>query len=72
MDASEIIKKIQARAVYNDTIAQVARAQPACKTNTCDSITSSCVFNYKSYDDRFQFMRGKAYCGPCSTICYTY
>lgn len=72
MDASDIVKRNQAKAIYIDTADQ-ARAKPPAflqYINMDDKHRSysTVLFNYKSYELKYLYKEGKETCATCSTI----
>jgi hypothetical protein len=66
-DASDRIKLIKAKASYFAQKTTLAKAQPTadCLTNSgCSSGT--CKLTFKSFEDKYNFFRGKNVCNGCT------
>lgn len=68
MDASEIIRKLQSKAVYTFTKQQLAVTQPRCNVSTCGTAIN-CTLNFQDYQLRQLFCDGKQYCSTCTNSC---
>lgn len=71
MDASDIIRKLQAKTIYTNYKITLADTQPPCNFSTCTGVlyTSTCIVNYPDYQLRNNVLEGKAACAGCSVIC---
>ena len=67
MDASDAIRKLQAKAVWVDFKAQQLVKQPACNYSTCSTLVTSCKLNFETYEIKNQIEIGKQECNSCST-----
>ncbi len=65
MDASDIIRKLQSRAVFSGIKAVQQPLQPAANFSTC-CITGA-VLNFQDYQLRYNFYNGVQYCSTCAT-----
>jgi hypothetical protein len=66
MDASEIIRKLQSKAVFTYTKQQLAVTQPTANVSTCGANINA-VLNFQDYQLRYSFYDGVKYCSTCST-----
>jgi hypothetical protein len=64
MDASDIIRRNQQKAIYSDFIKHVSSVV---STTCCSTITTG-IFNFSSYELRDSVLKGVKECLPCSTI----
>ena len=69
MDASDIIRRLQARTIYAYTRDVVQAKQPACNLSTC-CVVSSCVLNFPSYEYAYNFKLGQKSCNAstCQSV----
>ncbi len=67
MDASDAIRKLQAKAVWTDYKVQTLARQPACNYSTCSTLETSCKLNFTSYEIQNLIEIGKKECNSCST-----
>lgn len=68
-DASDRIKLVKARASYFAQKTSLAKNQPSadCLTNSgCEAGT--CKLTFKSYEEKYNFYRGKNICNGCSCV----
>ncbi len=65
MDASDIIRKLQSRAVFSGIKAVQQPLQPAANFSTC-CITNA-TLNFQEYQLRYLFYNGVQYCSTCQT-----
>jgi hypothetical protein len=63
MDASDIIRKLQSRAIFSNIKAVQQPLQPAANFSTC-CITGA-VLNFQDYQLRYNFYEGVKYCSTC-------
>ena len=63
MDASDIIRKLQNRAVFSGIKAVQQPLQPAANFSTC-CITGA-TLNFQDYQLRYSFYDGVKYCSTC-------
>ena len=63
MDASDIIRKLQSRAVFSGIKAVQQPLQPAANFSTC-CITGA-TLNFQDYQLRYNFYNGVQYCSTC-------
>jgi hypothetical protein len=68
MDASEIIRKLQSKAVFTFTKQQLAVTQPTANVSTCGANINA-VLNFQDYQLRQLFSDGKLYCSSCRNTC---
>lgn len=68
MDASEIIRKLQSKAVYTYTKQQLAVTQPTANVSTCGANINA-ILNFQNYEVRQLFSDGKLYCSSCQNTC---
>jgi len=68
MDASDIVKRNQAKAIYIDTADQARAKPPAFLQYIPVDNYSTVLFNYPSYELKYLYNEGKETCGTCSTI----
>ena len=68
MDASDIVKRNQAKAIYIDTADQARAKPPAFLQYIPIDHYSTVLFNYKSYELKYLYKDGKETCATCSTI----
>lgn len=68
MDASEIIRKLQSKAVYTNFKYILAVTQPTCNVSTCGA-NINCTLNFSDYATRQLFSDGKLYCSSCTNTC---
>ena len=68
MDASEIIRKLQSKAVYTYLKQQLAVTQPTCNVSTCGA-NINCTLVFPDYQQRQLFSDGKLYCSSCTNTC---
>jgi len=70
MDASDTIKKRKTQAIYIDQLNKFVAANPRgdCgRLSTCTTNgTSSCVFTFPSYANKYDFYQGKNECTGCT------
>lgn len=64
MDASDIIRKLQSRAVFSNRKQVQQVIQPACNLSTCCG-TAGCTLNFLDYQQRYLFYEGQKYCSTC-------
>lgn len=66
-DASDRIKLIKAKASYFAQKNTLAKVQPSadCLTNN-DCSSGTCKLKFKSYEDKYNFYRGKNACNGCA------
>lgn len=70
MDASDVIRKLQAKAIYSYTVNVTRVSQPTCNMSTCGNIQSTCVMNYTDYATKNLFYIGKQTCiSTCTNTC---
>ena len=69
MDASDVIRKLQAKAIYSNILQVTSVNQPACNLSTCSAVQSTCVVNYTDYATRNLFNLGKQKCNSCTNTC---
>jgi hypothetical protein len=65
MDASDIIRKLQSRAIFANIKAVQQPLQPTANFSTC-CITGA-VLNFQDYQLRYNFYEGVKYCSTCAT-----
>ena len=65
MDASDIIRKLQSRAIFSGIKAVQQPLQPTANFSTC-CITGA-VLNFQDYQLRYNFYDGVKYCSTCVT-----
>ncbi len=72
MDASDIIARNKARAQWVNYFSTVNTWTQGCVTGNClSTISTPCVVQYNSYEQRDIIRQGRAECTSCSTItCY--
>jgi hypothetical protein len=68
MDASEIIRKLQSKAVYTNFKNTLRVTQPNCNVSTCGA-NINCTLNFSDYQTRQLFSDGKLYCSSCTNTC---
>ena len=68
MDASEIIRKLQSKAVFAFTKQQLAVTQPTANVSTCGANINT-LLNFQNYQVRQLFSDGKLYCSSCRNTC---
>ena len=62
MNASDVIRKVQARAIFSNKRQTLIAAQgSACTLSTCCGI-STCVITYPSYEFKYLFNEGQVVC----------
>jgi hypothetical protein len=66
MDASDIIRKLQSKAIFSNRKQMLAVQQPNCSIGNCCG-TSTCVINFPDYQQRYLFYEGQKNCSTCST-----
>ncbi len=66
MDASDIIRKIQSKAIFSNYKAIKAVQQPTCVLSNCCG-SSNCTVNFPDYQYRYLFYEGQKNCSTCST-----
>lgn len=66
MDASDIIRKLQSRTVFNYVSAKLAVTQPTMNISTCGALPSTVILNFTDYADRQLFYQGKFYNSTCT------
>lgn len=66
MDASDVLRRIQAQTQFNYKLAEFVRTQPTANLSTCIS-EPNIKINYKSYADRNNLAIGKWYANGCTT-----
>jgi hypothetical protein len=69
MDASDIIRKIQAKTIYTNYKTTLSVREPTCNFSTCGAASVTCTLNYPDYAERYNVLYGKAYCSSCQVIC---
>jgi len=65
MDASDALRKLQAKTIFTYYRLNVYNSQPACNTTTCSSITG-CITTFPTYDERQKVSFGRQQCNNCS------
>lgn len=65
MDASDQIRKTQAKTVFAYYKNTTLSTQPTCNYSTCSTITG-CKVNYPSYAEKQQVGYGAQLCNSCS------
>jgi len=69
MDASDRIRKLQAKAVftyYKDTVLDPG----TCNTTNCSAgLGVNCIVQYPDYQQKLQVAQGKNACNDCSGSC---
>jgi len=69
MDASDRIRKLQAKAVftyYKDNVLDSA----TCNTTTCAAnLGTNCIVTYPNFQEKLQVTQGKTACIDCSGGC---
>ncbi len=72
MDASDIIARNKAKAQWVNYLATVQSWTTGCVTGGCQStISTPCVVQYNTYEQRDIIRQGRNECTSCSTItCY--
>ena len=68
MDASEIIRKLQSKAVYTYTKQRLSVTQPTANVSTCGANINA-ILNFQNYEVRQLFSDGKLYCSSCQNTC---
>jgi len=63
MDASDIIRKVQSRAIFANIKAVQQPLQPAANFSTC--CVTGAVLNFQDYQLRYSFYDGVKYCSTC-------
>ncbi len=71
MDASEVIRRRLQSATYATFIQTLQSKQAGCTSTSCNSVMTTCLRNFSSYEQRDNVMNGAKICIPCSTICGT-
>ena len=66
MDSSDVLRKIQAQAIFSYYRNTILSNQVACNYSTCSSITN-CIVNYPSYEERQQVTTGAQVCNKCAS-----
>jgi hypothetical protein len=67
MDASDRIRKIQAKAVFTYYKANVL--DPVTCVTNCEPLGANCIVQYPSYQEKLQVAQGKTACNDCSGTC---
>lgn len=67
MDASDIIRKIQSKAIFTNYKAILANQQPSCVLSNCCGVSNVCRLNFPDYQYRDLFYQGQKNCSTCST-----
>ena len=67
MDASDIIRKLQSRAIFSGIKAVQQPLQPTANFSTCCITTppTGPVLNFQDYQLRYSFYDGAKYCSTC-------
>ena len=72
MDASDTIRKLKQRAIYVNQNAQYILNNPrrdCVKQSTCCYTASSCIRNFPSYDNKYDYFSGMNICNStCAVI----
>ena len=70
MDASDKIRRDQAKAKWVNYKTVTLAAQPTCNYSTCgQSLQSTCVVRYATFEERNNVATGRKNCSACSTFC---
>ena len=73
MDASDKIRRDQAKAIWVNYKTVTLAAQPTCNYSTCGAaLQSTCVVKYTTYESRYQIAQGRRDCATCSTGASTF
>lgn len=67
MDASDIIRKLQAKTIFAYTKTVQQTIQPACQISSCCG-TPGCTFNFPDYAYRYNFYEGQKACSTCTFV----
>jgi hypothetical protein len=67
MDASDIIRKLQSKAIFSNYKAIQAVQQPSCVINNCCGVSTTCALNFPDYQYRYLFYEGQKNCSTCSS-----
>ena len=70
MDARDRIQKIQTQTIWTYYKTASLATQPACNYSTCgQSLQSTCVVRYATFEERNNVATGRKNCSACSTFC---
>jgi hypothetical protein len=67
MDFSDIIRRMQAQAVYTNLRINTLATQPTCNFSTCSQLSGCAPLNYINYEQKNLISLGRYYCNTCST-----
>ena len=63
MDASDVIRKRKAKAIYVDKKSKLIKAQPAADCNSIECTNySTCIVTFSSYEEKLLFKEGRKLC----------
>jgi hypothetical protein len=66
MDASDIIRKLQSKAIFSNYKATLAVTQPTCVLSNCCG-ASNCKLNFPDYQFRQLYYEGQKNCSTCTS-----
>lgn len=66
MDASDIIRKIQSKAIFSNAKQILAVQQPNCVLSNCCGTSTTCAIQFPSYEYRYLFYEGQNNCSTCT------
>ena len=69
MDASDRIRKVQAKAVFTYYRENVLDPATCNLTNCVTDLSANCLVNYPNFQEKLQVAQGRKACNNCSTSC---
>lgn len=70
MDASDVIRKLQSKAIYSVQKQALTVTQPTCNISTCAAPNyPGCQLTFPNYQYMNLFYQGKQYCSSCTNTC---